>query len=83
VPDDERPTDPPPSYEREREERPTLVPCLVCDGEYTRSTESEDGRYRIVMCAWCTNGGMDEAQRRRWAAERLKPQVPPSSPTEP
>jgi len=70
VPDD-RPTDPPPEP-LEREERATLVPCLVCDGEYTSRVESDDGRYRMVNCPWCTNGGMDEAQRQAWVATRRR-----------
>ncbi len=76
VPDDPRPTVPPaaPDVTFEREERPTLVPCVVCDGDYQRTSETDRG-YRMTLCRWCTQGGMTPEQREAWNAERREPVV--------
>jgi hypothetical protein len=55
-----------------RDDIPTLVPCLACGGAFRFLEELASGRYRTVLCAWCTRGGMTAAQLKVWKERRLK-----------
>jgi hypothetical protein len=35
------------------DDRPTLIPCPVCEGQGKRLIETQDGRYRANTCRWC------------------------------
>jgi hypothetical protein len=59
----------PPSDTFERDEQPTLVPCLACGGNWrTFETSSQPApkgtskTFKVLHCAWCIQGAMTQAQ---------------------
>jgi hypothetical protein len=43
----------------------TLVICFACGGDYQKA-DIQPGKYRMSVCRWCTNGGMDREQVKAW-----------------
>lgn len=43
-----------------------MILCLACGGEYRFIDEKADGTYRIMICKWCTDGGMSKNQKLAW-----------------
>ena len=55
----------------EAEERPTLIPCPACGGEFRRIVERARGQYATALCPHCKNGHMDDAQLQAWKTHRI------------
>lgn len=55
-----------------RDDIPTNHPCLACDGKYEIKEEQSDGRYKVSLCRWCTQGGMDRGQAVAWLTYKRK-----------
>lgn len=59
-----------------RDELPTLIPCLACDGEYRRKFK-DDERHALIVCRWCSEGVMDEKQKAAWIERKKKGRIRP------